>query len=150
MQLATSKTETKLLPMITKSFPGNYRSLAKISEFYRQASIQAGFGMKTQYQIETAIDEACSNIIEHAYQGEGVGDILCSYAINNNELRIILEDQGQPFNSDLVSIPDTSAPLHERQNNGLGIYFMRKLMDEVEFVRVNDNNILTMVKYLEN
>ena len=66
--------------MKTLIFPGNYSSLTKIGDFVTQAAKSLGFESFDLYKIETAVDEACSNIIEHAYGQEGKGNIEVSVA----------------------------------------------------------------------
>src|SRR5512136_2726972 len=119
--------------MRTVIFPGRYDSLAKIADFIRQAAKDAGLNNLAVYAVETAVDEACSNIIEHAYKGENKGTIECSCEIDNEGLIVILHDHGQPFNPDLVPTPDVTASLEERETHGLGIFFMNNWMDEVRF-----------------
>jgi serine/threonine-protein kinase RsbW len=129
-------------------FAGYYKNLAKIAEFIRQAAQDAGFDSATIYQIELAVDEACSNIIEHAYGGEGLGDIECSYEISPRSLTIKLKDYGKPFKPETIEEPDLKAPLYRRANHGLGLHFIRELIDEVSFdFDQKSGNILTLVKY---
>jgi len=100
------------------------------------------------YQVETAVDEACSNIIEHAYQGEDKGDILCTCQADGERLTVILQDHGRSFDPLAVKTPDTKAGLKRRQSHGLGLYFIRRWMDEANFeFSPQGVNTLTMVKY---
>jgi serine/threonine-protein kinase RsbW len=134
----------------TATFPGCYDSLEKIAEFIRQAACNAGFDGMTTYQVETAVDEACSNIIEHAYGGEGVGNIEFMCQITEEALIIVLTDRGKPFNPEKYQMPNLKAPLAKRDNHGLGIYFIQKLMDEVHFeFDPTSGNQLRMVKRKE-
>jgi serine/threonine-protein kinase RsbW len=133
--------------MTTVVFPGRYESLAKIGEFIRRVATNAGFDSLATYTVETAVDEACSNIIEHAYGGEERGDIECTCDETTENLTIILCDQGEPFNPDEIAEPDLSLPLEERDNHGLGLYFMRKWMDEIHFEHLPaGGNSVVMVK----
>ncbi len=132
--------------MTTVVFPGRYESLAKIGEFIRRAATLAGFDSLAVYTVETAVDEACSNIIEHAYGGEERGDIQCTCDETEDKLTIILCDTGEPFNPDEVAEPDLTLPLEERDNHGLGLYFMRKWMDEIRFEHTTGGNMVMMVK----
>jgi serine/threonine-protein kinase RsbW len=132
------------------SFPGRYESLAEIAEFVKEAASEAGLTSFDIYAVETAVDEACSNIIEHGYQGEGIGKIEVSVDVTDKGLTIILHDNGRPFDPDAVPDPDLDAPLEERESHGLGLYFMRELMDEVHFAFTTDRgNTLTLVKHKE-
>lgn len=134
--------------MITRNFPGNFKSLAPISDFVVAEAEAAGFSPNDVYAIQTAVDEACANIIDHAYGGEDIGDIQISIRTLEIGLQIILRDNGEPFNPDEVPEPDTSSPLEIRKERGLGVFFMRKLMDEVKFCFSSQRgNTLTLIKY---
>lgn len=131
-------------------FSGNYNSLPEIAKYIHKACEQAGFDSCTTYYVETAIDEACSNIIEHAYCGENIGDIQCSCHIHDKDLTIILKDKGKSFNPQEIPTPDTKAPLEDRENHGLGLYFIYKIMDKVQFHSSRRaGNTLTLVKHRE-
>ena len=129
------------------TFPGRFESLGKISKFVIQAAQEAVLDSDATYQVNLAVDEACSNIIEHSYHGENAGEIHCAYQVNGDRLIITLRDKGTPFNPDLVPEPEIDTPPMERKTGGLGLFFMRKMMDEVRFEFTPDGNKLTMVKY---
>jgi serine/threonine-protein kinase RsbW len=136
--------------METNTFPGRYESLADISEFVLSAAKAAGLDENASYAVQTAVDEACSNIIEHAYGGEGKGDIVCSVSHTPQSLTIVLKDFGRPFNPKAIREPDIRASLKRRKEGGLGLFFIRKLMDEVHFeFSPEKGNQLTMVKRKE-
>jgi serine/threonine-protein kinase RsbW len=133
--------------MPTKTFPGRYTSLAEISEFVAQAAEDAGFESKEVYAVKLAVDEACTNIIEHGYGGEGIGKIECSCNIDSEALTIKLRDWGDAFDPKCIPDPDFNVPLEDLEPRGAGLYFMRELMDEIQFI-FNDKkgNLLVMVK----
>ena len=133
--------------METLVFPGRYRSLANISEFVKKAAQEADFDAFTIYTVETAVDEACSNIIEHAYGGEDKGVIEVSVGYAENELTIILKDYGQPFIPEEIPDPNLTDNLFDREGHGLGLYMMRQWMDEVHFSFDKSGNLLKLVKY---
>ena len=130
------------------TFPGYYASLADVAAFIREAAYQAGFDNATIYNIELALDEAVTNIIEHAYGAEGVGEIELAYRTDEAGLTITIQDYGQPFDPEAVQIPDIHASLQERENHGLGVFLIRRLMDEVHFsFSQTRGNSLVLVKY---
>ena len=134
----------------TLAFPGRFDRLAAISEFVTRAAEAAGLDARAIYAVQIAVDEACSNIIEYAYGGEGRGDIECTCRINDGGLAVILRDHGRPFDPTSVPEPDLHASLEDRNGGGLGLYFMRQLMDKVHFEFTQDSgNVLTMVKRKE-
>jgi serine/threonine-protein kinase RsbW len=137
--------------MKTIILPGRYENLVKISEFIRQAAQDAGLDSFAVYSVETAVEEACSNIIEHAYGGEGHGDIECRCSDEATELVIQLRDHGKPFKPESVRDPNIHAPLKKRPSHGLGIFIMRKWMDDVRFeFSPETGNLLTMTKHKEH
>lgn len=131
----------------SKSFPGRYQSLAKIGDFVRKVATDAGFESFAVYSVEMAVDEACSNIIEHAYGGEGRGNIRCTCWVTNEALTVSLQDTGRSFDPSTVDKPNLSSNLEERQAHGLGLYFIRQWMDDVQFELNGRQNTLIMVKH---
>ena len=94
------------------------------------------------------MDEACANIIDHAYGGENIGNIKIYVSVIKNGLRIVLQDDGEPFDPSEVPEPDITSPLEIRKERGLGIFFMRQLMDKVLFeFSQKEGNTLTLIKY---
>jgi serine/threonine-protein kinase RsbW len=133
--------------MPTVTFPGRFKNLAQISDFVIKEARQAGLDESEVYAVQLAVDEACSNIIEHSYGAEGVGEIQCTAESTKKGLKIVLRDRGQPFNPEKVPEPNINVPLQQLKPGGLGIFLMRKMMDEVHFEFTPDEgNVLTMVK----
>jgi len=133
--------------MSTTTFPGRYKSLARISEFVSQYAQEAGLDETAIYTVLVAVDEACTNIIEHAYGGEGRGDIQCACDVKDDSLTITLRDWGDPFDPASVPEPDFNVPLQELQLRGVGLVLMKKIMDEIIFSPTPDGeNVLIMIK----
>jgi serine/threonine-protein kinase RsbW len=131
----------------TLTVPGRFEYLARIADFIAEAGREAGFDQDTIFHVQMAVDEACSNVIEHAYQGQGKGDIVLSSDCLGREWEITIQDRGRPFDPDAVPEPNLNATLDEIKTGGLGLYFMRQLMDQVEFTFDPDKgNNLRMVK----
>ena len=134
--------------MPSKTFAGQYTSLAAIADFIAQAAQEAGLNSKDTYAVKLAVDEACSNIIEHSYQEQEGAKIRCSYVILKDGLKINIQDWGRPFTPDEIPDPDFNVALNDLQPRGAGLYFMRNLMDEIKWdFESGDGNILTMVKH---
>ncbi len=133
--------------MATEKFHGRFESLAGIRKFVSAAAEEAGFDDKEIYAVELAVDEACTNIIEHAYGGEGNGEIICICNDINNGLEIILKDDGKQFDPAGVTPPDFSIELEKLQPRGAGLFLIRNMMDDVDFKFSKDSgNELRMVK----
>jgi anti-sigma regulatory factor (Ser/Thr protein kinase) len=133
--------------MVTVIFPGRLESLADIREFVVHAARSAGFNDKDVYAVELAVDEACTNIIEHAYANSIGGEIECTCDVGIEELVITIKDQGKPFDPDIIPEPNFSVGLEELKPRGAGLFIMKKMMDEVKFTfDSKKGNVLRMVK----
>jgi len=135
--------------MSTTVFDANFENLDEIRELVGEAARQLGFSDKEIYSIQLAADEASSNIIEHAYEGIKGGRLEIDLSTSDNRLKIVMRDHGKPFDPASVPEPNVKADLSERKIGGLGLYLMRKLMDEVFYESSPEaGNILTMIKRL--
>ncbi|MBM3152630.1 MAG: ATP-binding protein [Chloroflexi bacterium] len=134
--------------MRTTVFPARFEYLDEIRRFAAQAAHDAGLDEAEAYAVQLAVDEACSNIIEHAYGAENGGEIECTCNDSGSRLTIILRDHGKPFDPACIPTPNLKAGLEKRQVGGLGLYLIRQLMDEVHYESIDGaGNILTLVKY---
>lgn len=135
-----------------EEFPARFESLNPIREFVGEAARDCGLDEASVYAVQMSVDEACSNIIEHAFGGECQDLIQCACQLGEDRLTITLYDCGQPFDPSAVPEPNLEADLQDRQTGGLGLFFMHRLMDEVRFKFVPGDgeepgcNILTMIK----
>jgi serine/threonine-protein kinase RsbW len=128
-------------------FPAQFQYLDEMRTFVGKIAGGAGFDAKEIYSIQLATDEAASNIIEHAYADSQSGTIEIACGMHGDALMIILHDHGKSFDPSSVAPPNLKASLSERQIGGLGIYLMRKLMDEVHYQsKPGGGNILTLTK----
>ncbi|MCX7702558.1 MAG: ATP-binding protein [Planctomycetota bacterium] len=130
-------------------------NLATVRKFVMDTLADAGVSEKVVRKIILAVDEAVTNIIRHAYEEFSKGtrtiDIkLCTYPARKC-VEVTLHDSGKEFNPDEVKTPNMDEHIRLRKKYGLGIFLIRKVMDEVNYMfRTGEENILRMVKYLEN
>jgi serine/threonine-protein kinase RsbW len=97
--------------------------------------------------VVLAVDEMVTNIIEHGYRGQP-GSIEIDLSTREDALIIQLRDQAPPFDPTTRPPPNLSIPFDDRPPGGLGIYLMRKVMDDVRHqVTATHTNELTMIKY---
>lgn len=133
--------------MQTVQFAAKFEFLDEIREYVGNIARENGFGDKDIYNIQLATDEAASNIIEHAYENISDGMLELSCGVQSDTIKIILIDHGEPFDPSEIPLPDLKADLSDRKIGGLGIFLMRKLMDEVHYEsRVDKSNTLTLIK----
>jgi anti-sigma regulatory factor (Ser/Thr protein kinase) len=109
-----------------------------------------GIDGHTLYQIQLAVDEACANVVQHAYEGMEPGDMEVSCCLDDQALRIRVRDWGRGFDPEDVPEPDVDAPLEERCLGGLGLFLMKQAMDRVDYeLDPVLGNELTMTKRLQ-
>ncbi len=134
--------------MPQKTFTARLENLSQIGSYIIQAAQKAGLDEDACFAVELAVDEAATNIIEHGYKGNDSGIIACAYEITKDGIRIVLKDHGKQFDPD--SVPEPSfhgVSIEDITPRGLGLYFIRKLMDEVKFeFSPRRGNTLTLVK----
>lgn len=126
--------------------PARYGEVAGACAFCAEAALAAGLSEHAAYHVQMAVDEACTNVIEHAYGGEGQGEIELRCQVRKKELTVTIRDTGRPFDPGAVPEPKLGAQIEEVEVGGLGLYFMRQVMDEVRFRFNNGVNELVMVK----
>ncbi|MBN2549070.1 MAG: ATP-binding protein [Anaerolineales bacterium] len=136
------------------TLPALFENLDVVRQFVAGQAETCGLDPEAVYSVQLAVDEAFSNIIEHAYGGECQEKIECTTQITEQGLVIIIKDCGKPFKPEDIPDPDLDSPLEERQVGGLGLYFIRQLMDEVVFTFAQPGNqhscnIVRMVKRKE-
>lgn len=123
-------------------------ALAKISAFITEAAELSGLDERATWQVQLAVDEAATNVIQHAYDLDEPGELTLTWDYTDHRFTITLRDNGRQFDPEAVPTPDITSPLEERQVGGLGIYLITRLMDEVRFdFHPQHGNVLTMVKY---
>jgi anti-sigma regulatory factor (Ser/Thr protein kinase) len=96
------------------------------------------------------LEEAFSNVIFYAFDDKDTHMIGVEFILEKDKLTIVLKDGGKPFDPTAKEDPDTTLSVEERPIGGLGIFLIKKMMDEVYYQRVSDKNHLTMVKYLKD
>ncbi len=123
-------------------------NLERVAEFVFEVARQTQLSDTIAEHTQMAVDEAVTNVMEHAYGGRADGHIDLDFRVTARELRIEIRDQGAPFDSATIQEPNIHSPLSERAIGGLGVFFMRKLMDKVEFTHDRRGNLTRMTKKL--
>ena len=122
--------------------------LADIRAFVEETGQGLGLDETAIYALQLAVDEACTNIIMHAYDTQG-GHIKVQIKSVGDWVEVVIRDWGEAFDPELVPSPDVDAPLEERRLGGMGLFLMQQMMDRVDFeFSDRDGNTLTMAKRL--
>ena len=98
-----------------------------IAETLRELDIEHA---RDVFEIQLAVDEACTNIIKHAYSkvDTGVITVRCGLSDSHEDFVVKIRDDGRPFDPRSVPSPNTKTELNERKEGGLGIFLMKKIM----------------------
>lgn len=124
--------------------PAGLDSLHRIIHMVSGCAEEQRFSKQRISKIEIAVEEALVNIFEYSYaEKNGNVEVVCKLDDGNFVIEII--DSGIPFNILTAKEPDITSGISERSIGGLGIFLMRKLMDDVRYRREGDKNILTLV-----
>lgn len=130
-----------------RTFPGQLDQLAAVSAFVLDAARDCGLDDRDLFAIQMAVDEAATNVIVHGYEDSGLeGDLRILCWKQGGSFVVQMRDAGPPFDPGQIPEPNLQTPLEDRQEGGLGVFLMRRLMDEVQFTREGEENVLTMVR----
>lgn len=118
-------------------------------QFVADFARHAGINEDVIHSCELAIDETCTNVIEHGYQMNGTDkEIVVVCAISSPYFDLTIIDEGPPFNPLEHLEPNPDMPLHQRGEGGWGIYFVKQMMDQVSYERRGRFNCFLMRKRL--
>jgi serine/threonine-protein kinase RsbW len=131
----------------TRKFKGDLECLGDVCDFVTDCAKKCDLNEAQVYAVQLAVDEAATNIIEHAYKGRQPEEFEITCEEHPEGLQVVLRDRGKAFDPDSVPEPLLNVPLEELRSRGLGVFLMRKMMDEVKYEFSSENgNVLRMVK----
>jgi len=124
-------------------------SLNEFREFIKEhCAGVSGINEEIIYDIQLAVDEACTNIISHGYADLDPGSIILDLEVDSAKLTVSLTDFGHSFEPSSAPIPDVDAPIEQRELEGFGLFFIQQSMDDMDYQVTEDGNKLTLIKYL--
>jgi anti-sigma regulatory factor (Ser/Thr protein kinase) len=119
-------------------------ALEAIADFLAEAL--AGCSDKLVFAVQLAVDEACSNTILYGYPDGEAGTITVACTVDDETVRVTITDDGVAFDPLTAPPPLLDIPAEERPIGGLGIHFIRTVMDSVAYAREGEKNVLSMEK----
>lgn len=125
----------------------NISSIPQIRDMLGQIMVSSSFSQHEILEAQLALEEACTNIIMYAYPS-GDGMIYISAEVKCGILKIDIIDQGVPFDTASYVAILPAGKLEDRPVGGMGIYIIRKLMDEISYERREGLNFLHLTKRL--
>ena len=133
----------------TKRILSRTDNLLKVRDFVGEAARASGFSEEETANIVLAVDEACTNIIKHAYQYATDKEIEVTIHQSKRSFEIRIFDSGKSFDPSTIRQPDLKEHIGHRKRGGLGVYLMKKLMDKVEYnFHRGKRNEVRLTKYL--
>jgi len=134
---------------VEKTFAASMDTIPDIVGFVSETASVMGVHPKRVMHLELAVEEAAVNICSYAYEIPP-GEITIRISRETEVVRIELVDVGVPFDPLAADAPDIKSELENREVGGLGIFLIRRVLDEVHYSRSGDRNILSLaVRYGE-
>jgi serine/threonine-protein kinase RsbW len=124
----------------------------RLDEMPAIAAMVEEFGVKHSIpsavvnEINLVLDEVVSNIISYGYSEDATGQIIVKLRYQPGEICVEVQDDGKAFDPLQAGRPDMSGTVQTRKVGGLGIYFVKELMDDVSYARVGNENLLAVKK----
>lgn len=138
---------TSIERKFTLHVPSSTENLALIREFVTAVGTQAGFTDDEVARLELAVDEACTNVIEHAYGHDITKEVVVRAIFDDEELRIDVVDTGRGFDPLALPQPPLEQLVAERRSGGLGMQVIKRIMDQVSYEMIpGQKNELRMIK----
>jgi serine/threonine-protein kinase RsbW len=142
------------VPDVERTFrlhvPSSTENLAMIRDFVGKIGAQAGLDVGEVAKLELAVDEACANVIEHAYGSDATREVTVKVKVDEETGAIEIVDTGRGFDPAKIEQSKLDQLISKRKSGGLGMRLIQTLMDEVKYEIVpGEKNELRMVKRLK-
>ncbi len=131
----------------SRVFEADVKELDNLFDYASSLLKVLEFSKKDIVMINTALEEIFVNVAHYAYSEKEKGTVTITLSKTNDSVTFVFKDSGKPFNPLELSDPDITASSDEREVGGLGIFMVKKIMDEVHYEYQDNQNILTLVKY---
>jgi serine/threonine-protein kinase RsbW len=130
--------------------PSSTENLSMIRDFVKSIGMQSGMGDMDVAKLEMAVDEACSNVMEHAYNADSTKDVSIRATVDEDSVQIEVVDTGKGFDPSTVEQLKLEELVSAKRTGGLGMRLMKAFMDEVHYEMLPGvKNELRMVKRLK-
>ncbi len=131
----------------TLTLPASTQSLEAVRRFVATHAIGAHLAETDVEQVKLAVDEACTNVVKHAYRGRTDETFKVSVIVEPASFIVRICDTGVAFRPGEYHRPDLIEAVQSRRRGGLGVHLMRRLMDRVEYRSKGKVNEVRLVKY---
>lgn len=133
---------------VRQRVPSRTEELHHVRQVVEHEAMAFGFDQETAFRLALAVDEACTNIIKHAYEGSPSHAFDLEISTADNQFRIVLTDEGKGFSPSRLPRLDMKRYFERMCRGGLGVHIIKLVMDDVDYdVAANKYNRLSMTKY---
>ncbi len=133
--------------------PGNTAELQRVRSFVASKARKSGFSEQGVYNLTLAVDEACSNVIRHAYRHDNSREFCVEIDLEQGQFIVKIFDSGSAFNPLSISAPAMKEYFEKFMRGGLGISIIKKVIDNIEYIPADAKhpfNILKLIKTLDD
>ena len=120
--------------------------LEELARFFEEISDEWELPMSASLNLNLVLEELVTNIIFYGYEDQNKHEITVVVILDNKMINIQLEDDGREFDPLSIPEPDINLAIEDRKIGGLGIHFVRKIMDKIDYKRLDNRNRLTLSK----
>ncbi len=126
---------------ISIQIKNNLSELESLNKVVAEFAERHHLSSKVLFNLNLALEEILTNVISYGYDDNDEHQIIVRLFLEQGQLTVEVEDDGRPFNPLEAPEPDLNKSLEERSVGGLGIHFVRKLMDNLEYRRQEGRNL---------
>lgn len=133
-------------------YKNNFSSLTKLASDIEAFSTQNNIPQAVTYALNLCLDEVLTNIISYGRKNKSQDcQIEMDLITSDNQIIATMRDTGIPFNplENAPNYPNLRSSIEDRCVGGLGVYFLEQYMDKVEYKRLNNQNVLTLTKFIK-
>jgi serine/threonine-protein kinase RsbW len=124
--------------------------LTRVAAFIEELGEEWGFPLQLVISLNLVLEEALTNIILYGFEDESKHSIEVNFRKSADDLTITIIDDGKEYDPTLKEDPDIMLPVEERPVGGLGIFLIKKIMNSVEYRRIENKNYLILIKSLKS
>jgi serine/threonine-protein kinase RsbW len=121
-------------------------ALVELRSFLQRSLEAYGFSEVDRHQVTLAVEEVCTNLIIHSHASNPKEVIYLEVKELEKKLAIEITDKGDAFNLLEYEVPDLKKVIEEKRKGGIGIFLVKKIMDEIEFESKNGKNTCRLIK----
>ena len=134
-------------PALLLTLKNDLSELSRIAQEIESHGESRGWPPKWVLNLNLSLDELITNTVSYGYQDTDEHKIHLTVTEQNGSLVVVVEDDGMAFDPFTAApVPDLEAGVEDRPIGGLGVYFVKTLMDEVAYERVENRNRITLIQ----